>query len=336
VPSIRIKAIGHAEVDETIDRRHRPDQMSFPAYHRGAAAREGMAGNVLTFLHRHRLAVQASVSPAGAPQAAVVGYGVSDRLEIVFDTLDSTRKAQNLRGNSRIALTIGGLTAGDERTVQLEGIADEPAGLELEALKRVYYAAYPDGPTRLSWPGLIYIRVRPTWIRDSDYHGRPPEIIEFREAGRADVDAMADAHRDSIQSLGTSFYSSEEVLAWRESVRGELYLEAMDRDEVFFIATRGDEVLGFASDYPVDRDTHGASAYVRGRAARHGFGSTLLCLAQARARLRGARRVEIEASLTGVDFYRRHGFIETGRGDSLLTTGRTIACVFMRKDLSPP
>lgn len=295
-----------------------------------------MAGSVLTFLRGHRLGVQASVSPAGAPQAAVVGYGVSDRLEIIFDTLDSTRKAQNLRRNDRIALTIGGLTGGDERTVQLEGIADEPTGVELEALKQVYYAAYPDGPTRLSWPGLIYIRVRPTWIRYSDYNARPPEIIEFREAGRADVDAMAAAHRDSIQSLGTAFYSPEAVAAWHEGVRGQLYLEAIDRGEVFFIATRGIEVLGFASDYPIDGDKHGASAYVRGRAARHGIGSTLLCLAETRARLRGAQSVEIEASLAGVDFYRRHGFVEVRRGDSLLTTGEAIACVFMRKDLSPP
>lgn len=292
-----------------------------------------MASSVLTFLRGHRLAVQASVSPAGTPQAALVGYGVSDCLEIVFDTLDSTRKAQNLRRNNRIALTIGGQTAGDERTVQLEGVADEPAGVQLGALKQVYYAAYPDGPTRLSWPGLIYVRVRPTWIRYSDYNVRPPEIIEFREAGRADVDAIAEAHRDSIQSLGPSFYSREAVEAWQEGVQGQLYLEAMDRDEVFFIATRSNEVLGFASDYPIDGDTHGASAYVRGSAARHGIGSTLLCLAETRARLRGARSVEIEASLAGVDFYRSHGFVEVGRGESLLTTGEAIACVFMRKDL---
>lgn len=295
-----------------------------------------MASDVLTFLRGHRLAVQASVSPAGTPQAAVVGYGVSDRLEILFDTVESTRKAQNLRRNNRIALTIGGLTGGDERTVQLEGVADEPAGAELEALRQVYYAAYPEGPMRLSWPGLIYIRVRPTWIRDSDYNARPPEIIEFREAGRGDVDAIAEAHRDSIQSLGTSFYAPEAVVAWQEGVRRELYLEAMDRDEVFFIASRNNEVMGFASDYSIDGNKHGTSAYVRGSAARQGIGSTLLCLAEARARLRGAQSVDIEASLTAVDFYRRHGFIETGRGDSLLTTGKTIACVFMRKDLSPP
>jgi general stress protein 26 len=134
---------------------------------------------LLDFLRAHRLAVQASVSETVAPQAAVVGFAISDQFEIVFDTLASTRKAQNLRTNPKIALVIGGLLAGDERTVQYEGIADEPSGPELEQLTQVYDTAYPDGPSRLSWPGLIYIRVRPTWIRYSDYNTDPPVIVEF-------------------------------------------------------------------------------------------------------------------------------------------------------------
>ena len=138
------------------------------------------ASRLLEFLRQHRLAVQASVSAAGAPQAAIVGYAITDRFEIVFDTIDSTRKATNLRHNRRLALVIGGWLAGDERTVQYEGIADEPSGAELEPLKQVYYGAYPDGPGRLSWPGLIYVRVRPTWIRYSDYTVNPPELVEFR------------------------------------------------------------------------------------------------------------------------------------------------------------
>jgi hypothetical protein len=138
------------------------------------------SATLLKFLRQYRVAVQASVSPAAGPQAAVVGIAVSDRFEIVFDTLETTRKAQNLRRNSKVAFVIGGLDAGDERTVQFEGEADEPTGTELERLKAVYYSAYPDGPGRVNWPGLIYVRVRPTWIRYSDYNVNPPQIIEFR------------------------------------------------------------------------------------------------------------------------------------------------------------
>ena len=137
------------------------------------------ARGLFEFLRQHRLAVEASVAPSGGAQAAVVGFAVTDRFEIVFDTLVSTRKAQNLRRNPKLALVIGGLVAGDERTVQYEGVADEPSGTELDRIKRVYYTAYPDGPSRLSWPGLIYVRVQPTWIRYSDYTVDPPQIVEF-------------------------------------------------------------------------------------------------------------------------------------------------------------
>jgi general stress protein 26 len=130
-------------------------------------------------MRAHRLAVQATASTEGAPQAAVVGFAVSDHFEIVFDTLASTRKAQNIRANARVAFVIGGLKRNDERTVQYEGIADEPTGTELERLKNSYYEVFPDGPDRLSWPGLIYVRVRPTWIRYSDYTRDPPEIVEL-------------------------------------------------------------------------------------------------------------------------------------------------------------
>ena len=96
------------------------------------------AKGLLEFLRQHRLAVQASVSVTGNPQAAVVGFAVTDQFEIVFDTLDSTRKARNLRQDSQLALVIGGSNDGDERTVQYKGLADEPSGAELERLKQVY------------------------------------------------------------------------------------------------------------------------------------------------------------------------------------------------------
>jgi hypothetical protein len=131
------------------------------------------------FIRRHRHGVQASVAPGGAPQAAVVGVAVTDALEIVFDTLGDTRKAANLRRDGRAALVIGW---DQEQTVQLEGVADEPRGAELAAVKQTYFAAFPDGSTRESWPGITYFRVRPTWIRYSDFRGSTPVIVEWTAA----------------------------------------------------------------------------------------------------------------------------------------------------------
>jgi hypothetical protein len=131
---------------------------------------------LLTFLRRYRIAVEASVSPAGAPQAAVVGFAVTDSLELVFDTLQSTRKYVNLVADPRIALVVGW---DHEATAQIEGTVDFPEGAELTRIRDAYFAVYPDGRDRLSWPGITHARVRPTWIRYSDFALDPPRIVEI-------------------------------------------------------------------------------------------------------------------------------------------------------------
>jgi len=122
---------------------------------------------LVAHLRRRRYCVVASTAASGAPQAAVVGFGVSDELELVFDTLASTRKIANLRRDPRIAVVVG--VGEDERTVQIEGVADEPTGPDLERLKAVYFGAFPDGVERLKWPGITYVRVRPRNLRYSDF-----------------------------------------------------------------------------------------------------------------------------------------------------------------------
>ena len=74
------------------------------------------AAELTAVIRRYRLAVVSTVADDGAPQGAVVGFAVSDDLEIVFDTLASTHKLHNLKRDPRIALVIGW---DDEVTVQL-------------------------------------------------------------------------------------------------------------------------------------------------------------------------------------------------------------------------
>jgi putative acetyltransferase len=163
-------------------------------------------------------------------------------------------------------------------------------------------------------------------------------VFEIRQAEPSDADEIALAHRDSIQSIGSAFYSPEIVANWQEAIEGQLYLTAMDAGEVFFIAVGEAEgrsaVIGFASDYCIEGQKHGTSVYVRGRSARQGVGSALLARAEAHAVSHGAARIEIEASLAGVAFYEANGFVEVGRGETRLTTGRSMECVYMWKDPS--
>ena len=73
----------------------------------------------------------------------------------------------------------GGLTP--EQTAQIEGIVDEPQGPELARLKAVYFRVYPDGVERQQWKDITYVRVRPKWVRYSDFRGASPLIVEWDE-----------------------------------------------------------------------------------------------------------------------------------------------------------
>jgi pyridoxine/pyridoxamine 5'-phosphate oxidase len=136
-----------------------------------------LADDLYAFIAQHRLAVLATAAADGTPQAALVGIAVTRELELVFDTVRSTRKAQNLAVNSHAAFVIG---CTDEITCQYEGVAQELSGDDLAKYKQVYFAAFPDGPTRESWAGITYYVVRPRWIRFSDYSQSPPRIEEMR------------------------------------------------------------------------------------------------------------------------------------------------------------
>ena len=138
-----------------------------------------MRVDLLAFLRSHRYAVQSSVSPQQTSQAAVVGVAVSDMFDVVFDTLRGSRKGRNLALNSAIALTFGSVAAEASRTVQMEGVADIIDPADHAALIAMYLAAFPDGRERQRQPDLIYVRVRPQWLRDSDYGVTPPRIDEW-------------------------------------------------------------------------------------------------------------------------------------------------------------
>jgi pyridoxine/pyridoxamine 5'-phosphate oxidase len=130
---------------------------------------------LIAFIRAQPWAVQASVSPDGAPQAAVIGVVVSDSLELFFDTSAASRKCRNLRREPRLALVIGW---DQGQTVQLEGRADEPTGADLMRLQELYFTRFPDGRARANWPDIAYVRVRPTWIRYSDFRQDPPLIVQ--------------------------------------------------------------------------------------------------------------------------------------------------------------
>ncbi|MGA2909015.1 MAG: pyridoxamine 5'-phosphate oxidase family protein [Terracidiphilus sp.] len=129
-----------------------------------------------SFMARFRYGVVSSTSKAGTPQSALVGIATTTELEIVFDTVKSSRKYPNLIERPACSFVVGW---DGEQTIQFEGLAMEPQGDELRRYQQAYFAVWPDGPARMSWPGIAYFVVRPRWIRFSDFDRNPPLIEEL-------------------------------------------------------------------------------------------------------------------------------------------------------------
>lgn len=47
-----------------------------------------------------------ATTASGQPQAAIIGVAVTDRFELVFDTIATSRKAINLRGCPQVGLAM--------------------------------------------------------------------------------------------------------------------------------------------------------------------------------------------------------------------------------------
>lgn len=130
------------------------------------------------FMAKCRFGVLGTICRTDTPQSSLVGIAITQQLEVVFDTVKSSRKYPNLIARPTCSFVIGGWGAG-EQTVQYEGEAEELKSPELELYQKTYFEAWPDGTARMSWPEIVYFVVRPTWIRYSDFDQEPPVIREF-------------------------------------------------------------------------------------------------------------------------------------------------------------
>lgn len=130
----------------------------------------------LSLLERHPLAVLATSSPSGRPEAALVGIAVCADLHVVFDTLRTSRKYGNLISSPYVALVIGW---DDQATFQYEGVAkvtQDPRRLG------AYFSTFPDGKQRAKSAEVVHFLIRPLWIRYSDFGAGDPWVEEVRLA----------------------------------------------------------------------------------------------------------------------------------------------------------
>ena len=127
------------------------------------------------FISQQKIAVLSTINQEGKPQSAVLEFGNTENLEIIFDTFPSSRKYKNLKHNKNVSLVIGW---DDNITIQYEGKAEELSGKELEKYKKEFFKKNHSAQ-RWEARGVKYFKVNPTWIRYSDLNKDPWEIFEL-------------------------------------------------------------------------------------------------------------------------------------------------------------
>ncbi|MFC8680668.1 pyridoxamine 5'-phosphate oxidase family protein [Microbacterium ureisolvens] len=125
------------------------------------------------FVRRHGRGVVATVSPSGAPEAALVGIAALDDGTLIFDSHADARKVRNLADDGRVAVVVG--TDGDV-SAQIEGVAAITAGEDRERYGTAYNAQFPG--SRALDPHFAVIAIRPVWVRVYDASAREADIAE--------------------------------------------------------------------------------------------------------------------------------------------------------------
>lgn len=131
---------------------------------------------VLEFIKTKSLMTIASINSSGKPEAALVGFGITNDFKLIFGTSNTSRKYQNLPANSSVAVAIGW---DDTRTVQYQGEARELSSDDDNALIELYLAQHPESAKYRTLPDQRYFVVTPKWVRYTNLAAKPWDIVEL-------------------------------------------------------------------------------------------------------------------------------------------------------------
>jgi len=177
--------------------------------------------------------------------------------------------------------------------------------------------------------------------------------LQYRLATPADIPRIPPLIEASVRALGPQAYSASQI---EQSLGTWLGLDTqLIHDGTYFVAEvpasgalaacggwsrrktpYGSDLRPGRDDALLDPQTDAArirAFFVHPAWARRGIATRILELCEQAARAEGFFRAEMGATLTGVPFYRRHGYSEGEREDLPLANGEVLPIVKMAKPL---
>lgn len=124
------------------------------------------------------MTISTLAADSGKPQAALVAFAELPSLELLFQSVEYSRKYRNLTKNQAVAVVIG-WDLDNYRTLQYEGVAEQIPVDEAEAYHHYFLdKASPSSEIILKNPRARFFRIKPTWLRYSDYSCGNAQFIE--------------------------------------------------------------------------------------------------------------------------------------------------------------
>ena len=132
---------------------------------------------IIDFMKLHRLAVISTIdTERNRPEAACIAFAEKDNLDLIFGTLNTSRKYKNLQANLNVSFVIG--WSDELGTVQYEGVAQELSGEEALEHGKVMADKNESARAFLTKEGQRYFLVKPAWVRLVDKSRVPQEVVE--------------------------------------------------------------------------------------------------------------------------------------------------------------
>ncbi len=123
--------------------------------------------------------VIATVSQAGKPECAVMGYLVFNDLTLVFNAENISRKWNNIKDNSYVAAAFG--WSADQPFIQYEGEGNliEKNHPKYQKLEKLYFQEHVRSLQFKELSTSGFILVKPKWIRLTNITVKPHRIKEI-------------------------------------------------------------------------------------------------------------------------------------------------------------
>lgn len=175
-----------------------------------------------------------------------------------------------------------------------------------------------------------------------------------RHATAADVPALRDLIARSARALSAGYYSSAQVEGALQGAFG-VDTTLIEDGTYFAVVTDAGEIVAcggwgrrrtlFGSNSRPERDESGLDPrteaarirafFVDPAYARHGLGRALLERSETEARRAGFATMELMATLPGIPFYERFGYVRGAALDYPVPGGVELPMVAMRKRIAP-